>query len=137
MTKSTGLETEPLWVNEILVFEDLDFFVVINTTPFAALDPYMADAEASFNTLMDSISLELITFNIFLDPPTPPESNGIPSTTYNGLEFRFNDPVPLILIFEPSPGAPPLEVTVTPETFPWINCCAEEFATLLKSSAER
>ena len=65
----------------------------------------------------------------FLDPPTPPESIGIPSTTYKGFEFRFKEPVPLILIFEPSPGAPPFVVTVTPEIFPWSNCCAEELAT--------
>jgi len=38
-------------------------------------------ADASFKILIASISAGLIAFNGLLDPPTPPASNGIPSTT--------------------------------------------------------
>ena len=43
----------------------LPFFVVINTTPLIALDPYKAAAAASFKTVIDSISLGLIEDKIF------------------------------------------------------------------------
>jgi hypothetical protein len=39
---------------------------------------------------------------------------GIPSTTYKGFEFKFNDPIPLIKTFESSPGAPLFETIETP-----------------------
>ena len=80
----------------------LPFLVVIKTTPFAALDPYIAVAEASFKILIASISAGFIAFNGLLDPPTPPESKGIPSTTYKGLEFKFKEPIPLIRTLESS-----------------------------------
>jgi hypothetical protein len=41
------------------------FFVVIITTPFAALDPYKALAAAPFNTLIDSISFGFISAAAF------------------------------------------------------------------------
>ena len=84
----------------------------------AALEPYIAVADASFKILIDSMSFGFITFKPFLIPPTPPESNGIPSTTYKGLEFKFNEPIPLIKTFDPSPGAPLLVTIETPATFP-------------------
>ena len=59
-----------------------------------------------------------MTFNGFLEPPTPPASNGTPSTTYKGLEFRFKEPIPLIKTLEPAPGAPSLETIDTPATLP-------------------
>ena len=64
------------------------------------------------------MSFGLMTFKAFREPPTPPESNGIPSTTYNGFELRFNDPIPRINTLAPSPGAPLLETIETPATFP-------------------
>ena len=79
-------------------------------------------ADASFKILIASISEGLIAFNGLLDPPTPPASKGIPSTTYNGLELRFKDPIPLIRTLESSPGAPLFETIETPATFPLINC---------------
>ena len=68
------------------------------------------------------MSAGLIAFSGLLDPPTPPESKGIPSTTYNGLEFKFKEPIPLIRTLESSPGAPLFETIETPATFPLISC---------------
>ena len=99
--------------------------VVTIITPLAPRDPYIAVAEASFKTTILSISLGLIKFNGFLDPPTPPSFNGIPSTTKRGLLDRLNDPLPRILIICPSPGAPLPEVTETPAILPIINCWAD------------
>ena len=82
--------------------------VVIITTPFAALDPYIAVADASFNTDTEAISpglRELILPVI------------IPSITYNGPAL-LNVPVPLIVITEPAPGAPPCACTLTPAILP-------------------
>jgi len=56
---------------------------------------------------MLSISLGLIKFNGFLDPPTPPLSTGTPSITNKGWLVNDNEPIPLILILCPSPGDPP------------------------------
>ena len=61
-------------------------------------------------------------FNGFLEPPTPPSFNGIPSSTINGLLERPKEPFPRILIVCPSPGAPLPEVTETPAILPLINC---------------
>ena len=66
------------------------------------------------------------------EPPTPPESNGIPLTIYSGLEFRFIDPIPLISTFAPSPGAPPLFTMETPATLPCISCCGEKTSSVLR-----
>ena len=66
------------------------FLVVINTTPFAALEPYNAAALGPFNTEMDSISSGLmsvipppVTVLLYTLPPDsePDASIGIPSTT--------------------------------------------------------
>ena len=68
----------------------------------------MAVAEASFNTCIDSISFGLtksMSFTI------------IPSTTNSGSEL-FMVPIPRILIVTPAPGAPELELTSTPATWP-------------------
>jgi len=77
----------------------------------------MAVAEASFKTLMLSISFGFKKLNGFLaglDPKPitfPPEvvscpDKGIPSTTNKGLLLERTEFVPLIRIFTPAPGAP-------------------------------
>ncbi len=82
---------------------------------------------------MLSISLGLIKFNGFLDPPTPPLSTGTPSITNKGSLVNDNEPIPLILMLCPSPGEPPLEEIFTPATFPLINCCGDNTGPSLKS----
>ena len=77
------------------------------TTPFAAAEPYNADADASLSTCIDSISAGLISAT---------EVNWIPSTTNKGsLEPKVLKP--RIRIFAPAPGTPE-EVTVTPAARP-------------------
>src|SRR4051812_33871550 len=64
------------------------FFVVINTTPLAALAPYIADDAASFSISTDSISLGLISINGLVGSLLISDwlavVNGTPSTTYKG-----------------------------------------------------
>ena len=72
--------------------------VLINITPFAPLEPYIAVADASFSTVILSISAGLIEFKAFLDPPTPPSFKGTPSTTISGELVSDKEPSPLILI---------------------------------------
>ena len=79
------------------------------------------------------MSLGFIKFNGFLDPPTPPLSNGIPSITYNGWLFKDKEPVPRMLMVCPSPGAPEPAITFTPATLPLISDCADTIGPLLKS----
>src|SRR6476661_10548163 len=86
---------------------DGPFLVVIMITPLAPLDPYIADAEASFKTSIFAISFGLI--NVNASPPgvvPTPEgakvglgdlpSKGIPSTTYNGVLPARIELLPLI-----------------------------------------
>ena len=70
----------------------------------------MAVADASFNTLNDSISFGFIKDNALAAPEIPLLSNGTPSITINGSLFAFKDEPPRIRIVDPAPGAPPLEV---------------------------
>ena len=69
---------------------------MIKTTPFAALDPYMADADASFKTSIDSISSGLKAVK---EPP------GKPSITTRTALLAFMDPAPLIFMSIAPPGA--------------------------------
>ena len=69
---------------------------MIKTTPFAALDPYMADADASLRTSMDSMSSGLRAVS---DPP------GRPSITTRTALLALIDPAPLIFISIAPPGA--------------------------------
>ena len=57
----------------------------------------------------------------FREPPTPLPLKGTPSTTIKGELDKDKDPIPLITISCPSPGAPPPEVTDTPAIFPLIS----------------
>ena len=54
-----------LLLKNILVLPDLPPLVVINITPLAPREPYIAVADASFNTCIDSISSEEIVCNGF------------------------------------------------------------------------
>src|SRR5690606_7631344 len=82
--------------------------VVIIITPAAERAPYIAAAEASFNTWTLSISLRLIvTFG----------SDNIPSITYSGLAFHYIVLNPLKLSTAPWPG-PPEFLTTTPDDWP-------------------
>ena len=90
--------------------------VVTITTPLAALVPYIAEAEASFNTSMDSI---LFGFTSLRFPP------GTPSMIIKGSAL-LRVPVPLILIDPWFPGAPPFLTTLTPAALPCNACAAPD-----------
>src|SRR5687767_4564605 len=86
-------------------------FVVINTTPPAALDPYIAAAASLRNDTL-SISAGLNELSA-LKP-----GRGIPSTITNG-SVTLVEEAPLIWKFHPSlPGCAELLVTVTPGACP-------------------
>ena len=87
---------------DIRLFSFPPRLVVIITTPFAPLEPYKAPAEASFSTVTDSMSLGLIVFRA--------PSNGVPSTTYNGVLEAEMEPNPRITMEAPEPGCPLPEV---------------------------
>ncbi len=91
-------------------------------TPFDALEPYNAVADASFNTLIDSISLGLMVLNKFPEPEMPLLSTGTPSTTISGSLLAFKEAPPRIRILLPPPALPPPLVTCKPATFPTNNC---------------
>ena len=113
------------------------FLVVIITTPFAALDPYKDAAAASFNTVVDSISSGLIELNTFEDAalcPKFPVVIATPSTIYKGEVLPVIEPIPLIWISPEDPGAPVLEETRTPDTFPAKALSIDSTLTLLSSS---
>ena len=97
----------------------LPFFVVTRITPLDAREPYIARAEASFNTSIDSISPGFIS--IRLAPFVTP------STTTNGSLFPIVL-TPRIRIFAFDPASP-LVVTITPAIFPCIACAAENAPT--------
>jgi hypothetical protein len=63
-------------------------------TPFAALVPYIAAAEASFNTVKDSMSFALIKLRGLLPPAIPPLSSGTPSITIKGSLLALNEDHP-------------------------------------------
>ncbi len=73
-----------------------------------------------------SISSGLINDNGFGAPAIPLLSTGTPSITINGSLLALRDEPPLILIDEPAPGAPPLDVTLTPADLPKISCSGVE-----------
>src|SRR6218665_487628 len=106
-------------------------------TPFDALEPYIAVADASFNTVKLSMSfgfkaaktevVPLILSVLF--------SIGNPSITINGSFEALKEEPPLILISEPEPGAP-LVLTVKPATLPLSKFSAVTLDPLLKSFVE-
>ena len=73
-------------------------------TPLEALEPYNAVAEASFNTLIDSISLGLIVFNKLAEPGRLLLSTGTPSITINGSLLALIEDPPRIRIVLPPPA---------------------------------
>ena len=80
----------------------------------------MAVAEASFNTLNDSMSWGLIIDSLFDSPFTPSLSIAIPSITIRGSLLALSDEPPRMRICAPPPGVPSLDMTLTPATLPWI-----------------
>ena len=121
----------PLYIlNPICDLPALPFLVVTSTTPLDALAPYIAAEDASFNISIDSISSGLISDMELIFCPCPTSSPvvlkevdkeellsliiGIPSTTYKGFC------APRMLTSKPAPGVPDGEVTLMPESFPWI-----------------
>ena len=93
-------ETDELMSTEIFPF--FPFLVLINTTPFAALYPQRAAAEAPFSTCTLSMSFGLISFNLLCWPtpsvPLPISSfeTGVPSITNNGCVDPVIEFCPLI-----------------------------------------
>src|SRR6478672_7005434 len=84
----------------------------------------MADAEASFNTSMDSISFGLISARGFVGSLFASDKLvdiiGKPSTTYRGWLLAEIEEVPLILIFIACPTFPLPDSTITPGALPCI-----------------
>ena len=118
-------------MKEILASPLCPFFVVITTTPLAALLPYKDAADAPFRTFTDSISAGFISFrrDPWVTPPLPPVillppaydvvlSRGTPSTIINGWIEPSIVFAPLILIVLPAPGSPLDLVILTPEALP-------------------
>ena len=87
-------------------FADL---VVIITTPLAPLAPYIAVAEASLSTSIDSISEDEISEIL---------SIGNPSTMNRGLLSCVIEPPPRTRICTSASGAPSATVTCTPAIRP-------------------
>ena len=110
------------------------FFVVIMITPLDAREPYIAVEEASFNTVMLSMSLGLIILRKLLEfPEIPPCSNGTPSRTISGSLLAFNDAPPRIRIVLPAVAEPLFDIICTPEILPLISCSGLLTIPLLKS----
>ena len=103
----------------------MPFLVVIIITPLDALEPYNAVAEASFKTLIDSISLGLMVFKRLAEPAMPLLSTGTPSITIKGSLPALNEEPPRIRILLPPPAYPPPEVICSPATLPCNNCSEE------------
>ena len=105
----------------------------------------MAVAEASFKTLILSISAGFKKFNGFLTalppcPVSPPGAvfspdNGTPSTTNKGLLLARTELEPLMFTEIPAPGSPLVCCMLTPAVFPCINCSGEAITPPLKSFA--
>ena len=80
----------------------------------------MAVAEASFNTVNDSISLGLIIAKTLLIPLAVLLSIAKPSTTMSGSLEALREAPPRIRICAPAPGVPPSVITSTPAILPTI-----------------
>ena len=118
---------EDNWVLKLyLSFPFAPFFVVMMSTPFDALDPYNAVAEASFKILNDSMSLELMKLKALPAPEMALVSSGTPSITIKGSLLALNEEPPRIRMVLPDPGWPPLEMIETPGTLPAIICSGVE-----------
>jgi len=83
--------------------------VVTNITPFAPREPYIAVAEASFNTSIDAISEG---FNELSEPPIKP------SITTNGPLSACIEFIPRTRIVEEEPGCPEEDTILTPAKRP-------------------
>ena len=86
--------------------------VVMNTTPFAAREPYIAVAEASFMTVMFSMSLAFSAVKI-------DEGTGLPSSTNRGSVPALIEFTPRIRIEIVSLGSPEFDHTCSPAICPW------------------
>ena len=100
--------TDTLAETERWLSPALPRLVVIITTPLAPREPYIAAAEASFNTSNRSTSAMLMAFS--------PRSVGTPSMTTSGSQLLI-EPSPRILMLTLSPGFP-ASIICTPEIFP-------------------
>ena len=81
----------------------------------------MAVDEASFSTVMLSMSDGFIILMKLPLPVIPPFSKGTPSTTINGSLDAFRDAPPRIRMLLPADGEPPELIICTPETFPLMS----------------
>ena len=109
-----GVLTDTFALKLICGLPLIPFFVVIIITPFEALEPYIAVAEASFNIVKDSILSGGIMLKGLEIPVTPELSTGTPSMTIRGSLVAFKDEPPRIRMSPPPSGFPPLMVTTTP-----------------------
>ena len=94
----------------------------------------MAVEEASFNTVMLSISAGLIMLRKLLElPEMPPCSNGTPSSTIRGSLLALSEAPPRTRMVLPAEAEPLFDMICTPETLPLINCSGDDTNPLLKS----
>ena len=94
----------------------------------------MAVDEASFNTVMLSISLGLIRLRKLPLPETePPTSIGTPSNTMSGSFEALSDAPPRMRMVDPAVGEPPPLTICTPAILPLTSASGEEIIPLLKS----
>ena len=84
---------------------------MIRITPLEPLEPYIAVADASFNTDIYSISFEF-------SAAKSAEETGTPSITNSGSLPADIELVPRILILALAPGRPVAAVTCTPAALP-------------------
>ena len=100
-------------------------FVVTRTTPLAALEPYIAVADASLRISIVSTSVRFRLYNVLeIFPDVPAEYSGTPSITHNGCESPDKDDDPRIITDTGEVGEAELIITFTPGARPcnidWI-----------------
>lgn len=112
-------------MRDTLSLPSLPLLVVINTTPFAPLEPYIAVEEASFSTEIFSISDEEMSFKLF---------TGKPSTMISGEESWLIEVPPRTFRLMVASGEPSVLVTDKPATLPVSASATLATGTFFKSA---
>src|SRR5689334_24956178 len=142
------------WVTVAWFSPERPRLVVITTTPFDALEPYSAAAEAPFRTSRVSMSLGLrsarrLTGLSWFDALPPAAAAVIalapdgtatfdtmtPSTTYSGDDWPLMVETPRRRSWAPPPGAPELYWRLAPEILPCIAVSRVGAETRLRSAS--
>src|SRR5690606_28153503 len=117
---------------------NLPFLVVTTITPFAPRAPYKAVADASFNTLTDSMLFGSILVNglydSIIEAASCPLPTTTPSITYRGFGVPTNDPTPRMAMMLVPPGCPLFVEKDIPATRPFNTSSIEATGASSKSS---